>query len=94
MSIEEVSLVSSLENWANHNVRLHGKFITVCRNYFLENVGSKSNTRIELEVSLLAKHRPTSDNLIIQVFGELTVTDNRPKVQVMFSRHFDKMDLT
>lgn len=90
MSVEEVSLVTSLENWANHNVRVHGKFITYGEYYFLEDTG-KLKSKIELDVSLLAKH--ISDNLIIQVFGELVCIDNRPKIQVLFFRHFDKMDL-
>lgn len=91
MSVEEVSLVTSLENWANCNVRIHGRFVTVNGHYFLENIG-KSKSKIELDVSLLAKH--ISDNLVIQVFGELMVTAGSPKIQVMFFRHFDKMDLT
>lgn len=92
--IEELSLVRSLENWANCNVRVHGRFLTVDGRHFLENIGCKSkSSKIELDLSLLAKH--IFDNSVIQVFGELMVTNNHscPIIQVMFFRRFGKMDL-
>lgn len=92
-SLEELSLVHCLKNWANTKVCPIGqaKFDSISQKCELHSVMEKRSWKVSLDVSLL--NEIPKLNTVIQIFGNLEIISEQPVVKIDFYRCLGSVDI-
>ncbi|KAJ1532343.1 hypothetical protein ONE63_000947 [Megalurothrips usitatus] len=93
-SVEEISLVASLDRWSNCNVRVIGKVSPIANSDYwtLVSIGEEGGPfSVAVDMGLISRY--PSPDLQVQVFGEIHMCESNPVIQAKFFRDFSSVDI-
>ena len=89
-SLQELSVISNLNNWANLNVQFIGKLLDCDDCYTCVGVGKNSTSVVLVDFSLAAQIPPR--NVLVRIWGEIEMKNinqqNVPVVKAKVSLYF------